>query len=115
MPTLGCLQDLTLLGTPTKPSGRRRTTASPTTSGAATSSVFVFTIGSAFTFRHSRKRVLSLSPGSTVGACTKEESFASIAKAINQAHREVPEVITVIENMVSLAFKFNYREMGQPV
>jgi endonuclease IV len=43
---------------------------------------------------------LTRSPGSTVGACTKEESFASIAKAINQAHKEVPEVITVIENMV---------------
>jgi endonuclease IV len=44
---------------------------------------------------------LTESPGSTVGACTKEESFASIAKAINQAHKEVPEVITVIENMVN--------------
>jgi endonuclease IV len=43
---------------------------------------------------------LTESPGSTVGACTKEDSFASIAKAINQAHKEVPEVITVIENMV---------------
>lgn len=41
------------------------------------------------------------SPGSTVGACTKEESFALIAKAINQVHKDVPEVITVIENMVS--------------
>ena len=115
MPPFGCLEDLTLLGTLTRQSGRRRTTASSTTSGAATSSVYVFTIGSAFTFRHLRKRVLSLSPGSTVGACSKEESFASIAKAINQAHREVPEVITVIENMVSLAFKFHYREIGQPV
>lgn len=41
------------------------------------------------------------SPGSTVGACTREESYASIAKAINMVHKEVPEVITVIENMVS--------------
>ncbi|WVN87216.1 uncharacterized protein L203_102393 [Cryptococcus depauperatus CBS 7841] len=40
-------------------------------------------------------------PGSTVGACTKEESFALIAKAINQVHQDVPEVITVIENMAN--------------
>ncbi|WWC68894.1 uncharacterized protein I206_102830 [Kwoniella pini CBS 10737] len=40
-------------------------------------------------------------PGSTVGACTKEESFASIAKAINRVHKEVPEVVTVIENMAN--------------
>ncbi|OCF43410.1 AP endonuclease 1 [Kwoniella heveanensis CBS 569] len=40
-------------------------------------------------------------PGSTVGACTKEESFTSIAKAINMVHKEVPEVICVIENMAS--------------
>ncbi|WVQ83456.1 hypothetical protein IAT38_005597 [Cryptococcus sp. DSM 104549] len=40
-------------------------------------------------------------PGSTVGACTKEESFALIAKAINKVHEEVPEVITVIENMAN--------------
>ncbi|WVW79866.1 hypothetical protein I302_101836 [Kwoniella bestiolae CBS 10118] len=40
-------------------------------------------------------------PGSTVGACTKEESFASIAKAINMVHKEVPEVVTVIENMAN--------------
>ncbi|OWZ26215.1 AP endonuclease 1 [Cryptococcus neoformans A2-102-5] len=40
-------------------------------------------------------------PGSTVGACTKEESFALIAKAINQVHKDVPEVITVIENMAN--------------
>ncbi|WWD08750.1 hypothetical protein V865_006863 [Kwoniella europaea PYCC6329] len=40
-------------------------------------------------------------PGSTVGACTKEESFALIAKAINRVHKEVPEVITVIENMAN--------------
>jgi AP endonuclease-1 len=43
----------------------------------------------------------NVSPGSTVGACTKEESFATIAKAINQVHTEVPEVVCVIENMVS--------------
>jgi len=49
------------------------------------------------------------SPGSTVGACTKEESFASIAKAINQAHKEVPEVITVIENMVRALFVVSHR------
>nr|XP_031859317.1 uncharacterized protein CI109_005346 [Kwoniella shandongensis]KAA5526389.1 hypothetical protein CI109_005346 [Kwoniella shandongensis] len=40
-------------------------------------------------------------PGSTVGACTKEESFALIAKAINQVHIDVPEVICVIENMAN--------------
>ncbi len=42
-------------------------------------------------------------PGSTVGACTKDESFALVAKAINRVHKEVPEVITVIENMVGRA------------
>ncbi|ORY31935.1 xylose isomerase-like protein [Naematelia encephala] len=40
-------------------------------------------------------------PGSTVGMCTKEESYASIAKAINRVHGEVPEVICVIENMAN--------------
>lgn len=40
-------------------------------------------------------------PGSTVGACTKEESFALVAKAINQVHKDVPEVVTVIENMAN--------------
>lgn len=44
---------------------------------------------------------LTRSPGSTVGACTKEESFATVAKAINQVHKDVPEVITVIENMAN--------------
>lgn len=41
------------------------------------------------------------SPGSTVGACTKEESYGTIAKAINKVHKDVPEVVCVIENMVS--------------
>jgi AP endonuclease-1 len=41
------------------------------------------------------------SPGSTVGACSKEESLALVAKAINRAHAEVPEVVCVVENMVS--------------
>lgn len=41
------------------------------------------------------------SPGSTVGACSKEESLALVAKAINKAHAEVPEVVCVVENMVS--------------
>lgn len=41
------------------------------------------------------------SPGSTVGACEKEVSFGLIAKAINRVHKEVPEVITVIENMAN--------------
>jgi len=54
---------------------------------------------------------LTCSPGSTVGACTKEESFASIAKAINQAHKEVPEVITVIENMVNNSNAFQWKEL----
>lgn len=40
-------------------------------------------------------------PGSTVGACSKEESFELVAKAINQVHKDVPEVITVIENMAN--------------
>ncbi|KAL7418975.1 DNA-(apurinic or apyrimidinic site) lyase [Cryptotrichosporon argae] len=40
-------------------------------------------------------------PGSTVGACTKEESFALVAQAINDVHAAVPEVITVIENMAN--------------
>lgn len=40
-------------------------------------------------------------PGSTVGACSKEESFALVAKAINQVHKDVPEVVTVIENMAN--------------
>jgi hypothetical protein len=44
------------------------------------------------------------SPGSTVGACTREESYASIAKAINMSHKHVPEVICVIENMVRQSF-----------
>ncbi|KAL1412874.1 DNA-(apurinic or apyrimidinic site) lyase [Vanrija albida] len=37
----------------------------------------------------------------TVGQCTKEESYALVAKAINRVHKDVPEVITVIENMAN--------------
>lgn len=40
------------------------------------------------------------SPGSTVGAATKEESISLIASCINDAHRETKGVVTVIENMV---------------
>ncbi|RSH90599.1 hypothetical protein EHS25_001204 [Saitozyma podzolica] len=40
-------------------------------------------------------------PGSTVGACSKEESLALVAKAINKAHAEVPEVVCVVENMAN--------------
>lgn len=46
-------------------------------------------------------RLYNWHPGSTVGACTKEESFALVAKAINQVHKDVPEVVTVIENMAN--------------
>ncbi|EIW67850.1 hypothetical protein TREMEDRAFT_33014 [Tremella mesenterica DSM 1558] len=46
-------------------------------------------------------RLYNWHPGSTVGACSKEESFGLIAKAINLVHEEVPEVITVIENMAN--------------
>lgn len=41
-----------------------------------------------------------VSPGSTVGSTTKEESISHIAQCINKAHRETKFVITVIENMV---------------
>lgn len=54
--------------------------------------------------REIRRERADASPGSTVGACTKEASFALVAKAINKVHEDVPEVITVIENMVSRAF-----------
>jgi AP endonuclease-1 len=40
------------------------------------------------------------SPGSTVGACTVDESLGHIADCINSAHKETKGVITVIENMV---------------
>ncbi len=43
-------------------------------------------------------------PGSTVGACSREESYALLAKAINRVHTEVPDVICVIENMVRVYF-----------
>lgn len=60
-----------------------------------------FTIGSEWTQGCRARAGLTSSPGSTVGACTKEESLALIAKAINKVHKEVPEVITVIENMAN--------------
>ncbi|CAD6568544.1 MAG: hypothetical protein TREMPRED_004634 [Tremellales sp. Tagirdzhanova-0007] len=40
-------------------------------------------------------------PGSTTGACSKEESYASVARAINRVHQDVPEVVCVIENMAN--------------
>lgn len=46
-------------------------------------------------------RLYNWHPGSTVGACSKEESFALVAKAINQVHKDVPDVVTVIENMAN--------------
>lgn len=42
----------------------------------------------------------SVSPGSTVGACSKEESLKYVAESINRAHKETEFVIPVIENMV---------------
>lgn len=39
------------------------------------------------------------SPGSTVGACTKEEALKNVAESINRAHKETEFVIPVIENM----------------
>jgi len=38
-------------------------------------------------------------PGSTVGACTPEESMAHISASLNRAHKATKKVITVIENM----------------
>lgn len=43
---------------------------------------------------------MSCSPGSTVGACSKEESLKYVAESINRAHKETEFVIPVIENMV---------------
>lgn len=53
------------------------------------------------------------SPGSTTGVCTKEEGYATIAKAINRVHGDVPEVICVIENMVSWAI-FSKHDLHLP-
>lgn len=38
-------------------------------------------------------------PGSTVGACSTDESLSLIAECINQAHKETTFVTTVLENM----------------
>ncbi|KAH7100546.1 xylose isomerase-like protein [Auriculariales sp. MPI-PUGE-AT-0066] len=38
-------------------------------------------------------------PGSTVGACTREQSIANIAASLNRAHKETSRVVTVLENM----------------
>ncbi|KAJ3345553.1 hypothetical protein HDU83_003937 [Entophlyctis luteolus] len=38
-------------------------------------------------------------PGSTVGECTREESIALVASAINEAHSKTKNVTLVIENM----------------
>jgi AP endonuclease-1 len=46
--------------------------------------------------------VVPASPGSTVGACSKEESLKFVAESINRAHKETEFVIPVIENMVRL-------------
>ncbi|RKP23646.1 xylose isomerase-like protein [Syncephalis pseudoplumigaleata] len=37
-------------------------------------------------------------PGSTVGACTKQESIGYIAECINKAHADTDKVICVLEN-----------------
>eukprot|EP00922_Rhytidocystis_sp_ex-Travisia-forbesii_P037127 GHVS01055339.1.p1 GENE.GHVS01055339.1~~GHVS01055339.1.p1 ORF type:complete len:299 (-),score=74.54 GHVS01055339.1:497-1306(-) len=44
-------------------------------------------------------RLYNFHPGSTVGACTAEESFGHIADAINRAHKETESVVIVLENM----------------
>ena len=41
-----------------------------------------------------------LSPGSSTGACTREEAIQAIAKGINQAHKATKFVVPLIENMV---------------
>ncbi|KAL7751446.1 DNA-(apurinic or apyrimidinic site) lyase [Sorochytrium milnesiophthora] len=38
-------------------------------------------------------------PGSTVGNCERSKSIQLIAECINRAHQDVPDVITVVENM----------------
>ena len=44
--------------------------------------------------------VVTLSPGSTVGEASMEESIAFIAECINRAHEETESVVIVLENMV---------------
>jgi hypothetical protein len=54
-------------------------------------------------FHHPKRPSLTYlnSPGSTVGNCTRELSIGYIADAINRAHKEVDDVVCVIENTVS--------------
>lgn len=42
-----------------------------------------------------------ISPGSTVGSATKDQSLSHVAECINRAHAETNEVVIVIENMAS--------------
>lgn len=44
-------------------------------------------------------KLYNFHPGSTVGACAREESVAFIAQMLNRAHKETKEVVTVLENM----------------
>jgi AP endonuclease-1 len=40
----------------------------------------------------------NMHPGSTVGACPVNESIGLLSDAINQLHKEVPDVVIVLEN-----------------
>lgn len=53
--------------------------------------------------------LLFLSPGSTVGACSTNESLSLIAECINQAHKETTFVTTVLENMVGMVYSLSFR------
>ncbi|KAL1919905.1 uncharacterized protein VTP21DRAFT_1837 [Calcarisporiella thermophila] len=44
-------------------------------------------------------RFYNFHPGSTVGACSTEESIKYIAENINRAHKATKEVVCVLENM----------------
>ncbi|KAH8547746.1 xylose isomerase-like protein [Umbelopsis sp. PMI_123] len=44
-------------------------------------------------------KLYNFHPGSTTGDCVVDEGCTSIAKAINKVHKEVPEVICVMEIM----------------
>ncbi|RUS16728.1 xylose isomerase-like protein [Endogone sp. FLAS-F59071] len=46
-------------------------------------------------------KLYNFHPGSTVGACTIEESIEYIATCINRAHEETKQMICVLENMVT--------------
>lgn len=44
-------------------------------------------------------KLYNFHPGSTTGACSIDDGCASIAKAINKVHLQVPEVVCVVEIM----------------